>query len=131
MSIFKKTGKVIACYERITDPLANTQRVPARLYTENNDPAFDINNYKKYYIFAKFEQSEPETAVGIEGRTSTMYGNITIPYLWRDILNKTEFFDPFLNGSRFIKTGAAVDDESLFIVQSVQAVYLPQLGDIG
>lgn len=129
LEIFKRTGKVIACYERLDPPNELANRVPTSLVLGNRDAQEGSASYKKYFIFAKFERSDVENANAPEGRTSAVYGNIKVPYLYRQILAKTEYFDPYLNGSKFIKSGGTVDDENLFIYQAVTSTYLPELGE--
>lgn len=122
--IIKLNGRVIGCYLRNTLP--TPARVPTDIYA--NSPSPDTSNTTLYYIYAVFQQSISEDPVADAGLVGTVKGTLTIPYSYRDILNKTEFFDPYLNGSKFIKDGAALDDQSLMIIQAVKARYLPEIG---
>lgn len=122
--ILKQVGQVVACYQQ-TSGFANeaANRVPTDPYADNEAPP-EVD-YQVFYIFAQFEQDEPESLEQV-GAISTVTGTLTIPWIYKSYLAKTAYFDPYLNGSRFVKVGAGVDDESVIVVQRVKSIYLPQ-----
>lgn len=97
--------------------------MPTDPYADNVAP--DDSDYKIYYIFASFEQDEPEEFTQA-GKMAAITGTLTVPWIYRGYLAKTAYFDPYLNGSKFIKVGASIDDESILITQRVKSLYLPQ-----
>lgn len=126
--ILKKVGRVVACYQQIANfanELAN--RVPADPYQD--DLASTDDDYKIFYIFAAFQQDEAESFEQA-GKMASITGTLTIPWIYRAYIAQTAYFDPFLNGSKFIKVGAQVDDESVLITQRVKSLYLPQSPEV-
>lgn len=128
LNILRKVGRVIGCYQQISG-FANeaTDRVPADPYADNAAPV--EADYKLYYIFAEFVQDEPEETTQA-GRVASVTGTLTIPWIYKSILAQTAYFDPYLNGSKFIKVGAAVDSQNVLITQRVKAQYLPQSPEV-
>ena len=130
LNIIRKTGQIVACFEARAgaEDTELPDRVPTDLYAAVADPADIPANYTKYYIFALFENDIVESLDQI-GRESHVTGMLTIPMIYSSILKKTEYFDPYLNGSRFVRVGKPnVDDEGLFIFQAIQGEVLPDLG---
>lgn len=126
LHMIKTTGQKVACYWR--NQVLVPERVPQDLYDDSSSP--DDVNVTLYYIFATFSSTTTEDPTDPAGLRGTVFGTLIIPYQYRDIVNRTEYFDPYLNGSKFLKVGAIVDDQGITVTQKIRAEYLPQIGEI-
>lgn len=122
LAITKKVGRVIACYQQAAGPTV-PPKVPTDPYA--SAPALPDSSYTVFYIFGNFEQDEQQV-IDAGGRIAAVTGTITIPWIYKTYLNNTSYFDPYLNGSKFVKMGASIDDESVTVIQKVKSIYLPQ-----
>ena len=132
LEIIRSVGQVVACYQKRAGAGDSeiTDRVATDLYAAVSDPADTPANYSKYYIFALFERDIKETE-DIPGRETEVTGMLTVPMIYLSVLQKTDYFDPYLNGSRFERAGRSdIDEENLFIFQAIKGVVLPDLGDV-
>lgn len=110
---------------RQTDPNKDVY-TPGRLLDADTDaPESDL---KRIYIYGKFEETDVESYGNI-GRQREVNGVITVPMLYKTLLAQAEYIDPYNDGSRFTKDGAAVDEGRLFITQSIRSLSLKSVAD--
>ena len=125
LNIIRYTGRVIACYQQISGFPDPSVRIPTDPYAAAaGEPDAD---YKKYFIFASFKQTTGESTA-IEGQVTAVTGTLVVPRMYVDVLRVTAYFDPYCNGSKFIKVGAVVDEENIVVEQAIKSIYLPNQG---
>jgi hypothetical protein len=130
LRIFRATGRQMAMYVR-KDAFNPQVTVPARVPTDITAAAEvpGAVDHTLVYIFAYFD-SDDQQAMESAGSTSFITGTLTIPRMYKTLLDKAEYFDPFLNGSRFEKAGASPDAEGLFVFQKIKSVVNPTMGEV-
>jgi hypothetical protein len=121
LRIFNVVGKPILLYLRITPDAALPFNPAIDPFQKNEDP-IELNNYTKRYIKARFVEKDTQI-FDDNGRKKEVTGTITCPAIYRSLLAETEFVDPFLDGSRFVKVGAIVNEGRSMITQQIKSLY--------
>lgn len=130
LHIFNATGKVIQLIMRKDTPAPPVYdpTVSGNLFTRLEDPPEDSNHYLYRYIKAKFEEVDALTPAEA-GRQRTVKGIITVPLLFVSLLQAAEFVDPYLDGSRFVKTSAILDEGRIFATVQIQSQTLKNVAN--
>jgi hypothetical protein len=134
LEIFNRTGQIILLLvnNTVTTPPTYT---PGKLFSLPGSPASDIDpvenaaNYTSRFIRGRFAETDVEQTNG-PGRRRSVKGVITVPMLYKSILAQTEYIDPYLDGSRFIKSGAIVDESRLFATVNIESLSLTSEADV-
>lgn len=101
--------------------------VAGQLFAKDQAPLESTDIIK--FIRGKFEETDSEQD-GPAGRDRKVKGIITVPMLYRSYLAMAEYIDPYLDGSRFKKSGAIVDEGRIFITQMIESVYLKNTSEV-
>jgi hypothetical protein len=125
--IFNLTGTTMMLYLR-TDGDEPAPYTPGQLFSAGEDPT-DPSDYARLYVKGRFKETDDQT-FGPAGHQNAVTGIITIPMLYKSILAKAEYVDPYLNGSRFVRVGAIVDEGRIFITQRIMSIYNKDTADI-
>jgi hypothetical protein len=119
LRIFTLTGRTMLLWMQTTP--TNPTYVPGQLF--NSDQDLPDSGLTQKYIRGKFEETDAESS-GPEGKFRSVKGVIYVPMLYKAYLAQAEYIDPYLDGSRFKKSGAIVDEGRMFVTQSIESVSL-------
>lgn len=120
IEIFSNTGKPMTLY-LVSSTYVQQQGTRDDLFA-NAQPIPDTN-LVAVNIYGRFQETDTET-YGDSGLYRSVKGVITIPMLYKTLLAKSAYVDPYLDGSRFKKAGNVVDEGRLFVTQKIQSEYL-------
>ncbi len=128
LDIFRRTGTTINLIVRSVPP-STTYSGPGYLLSADTEPT-EVGSTTVVNIFGKFEEVDAQT-MGATGRERLVRGVITVPMMYRKILAKTEYINPYNDGvSRFRKIGAIVDEGRLFVTQQIESVSLANVSQV-
>jgi len=128
LRIFNHTGKVVQLIMRKGVITPGTY-VPGVLFTAHEDVTENPTNISTMYIKGKFEETDVQTPTEL-GRMKTVKGILTFPLLYVKYLQLAEYVDPYLDGSRFSKTGSIVDEGRLFATVELQSMTLTNTAEV-
>lgn len=128
LEIFNATGKVVQLWIRTGSKEPSTYTPGQNLFTTNEDPT-DASGYTTRYIKAKWDEHDIMNPSEL-GRQSIVKGTLIVPLLYVELLAQAEFVDPLLNGSRFTKRSAIVDEGRLFASVELESISLGNISQI-
>jgi len=111
----------------LTNPVSDNAYTPGNLFATDMD--ISEAALTKLFIFGEFKESDAEES-GKAGRQRIVRGTLRLPILYKNVLAQAEYIDPYNDGSRFRKNGAAVDEGHMMITQSLVSVSLVNKGDV-
>lgn len=126
VEIFTNTGKVLVLYIPTTGYTTNQGHYIDKFKGAQPIPDSDLIAVN---IYGKFLETDAET-FGDTGRYRLVKGIITVPMLYKKQLALCAYIDPYLDGSRFKKVGATVDEGRLFVTQRIESEYLTSTADV-
>lgn len=131
LEIFNATGTVMQLIIRTGSgiPPAYDPTVSGNLFTAESDPPEDSGDYTFRYIRGRFDETD-DMEPGQAGRLRVVKGIITVPILFKSLLAQAEYIDPYLDKSRFSKTGAIINEGRTFCTVTIQSVYLTSTSEV-
>ncbi len=127
LKIFRAAGKPMLLIVR-TDANTVPTYTPGQLFTSDTLPE-ETTDTNHVYIYGKFDETDVEE-FGTIGRKRLVKGIITVPMLYKSLLAAADFIDPYLDGSRFKKTGAIIDEGRIFCSQAITSFTLANTGEV-
>lgn len=124
-AMFRLSGRPILLITRTDNAPAYT---PGQLFATDTEPE-EASTTVKRYIFAKFEETDMEEFGG-SGRKRAVKGVLTVPMLYKAFLGEASYIDPYLDGSRFRKVGATVNESRSYITQAIEAFSLASPAEV-
>ncbi len=130
LEIFRATGKPMKLWIRNSAAILDSATyAPGNLFSNASDPIESDTNYTTRFIFGKFEEADAVTFDG-PGRRRAVSGVIVVPMLYKQLLSACEYVDPYLDGSRFVKLGAIIDESRLFCTLNIRSMSLQNPSEV-
>lgn len=105
--------------------------VPTDLFASGIEPVGDSAEFTTTYVLGQFSQTVLEQSITGIGREKQVSGIVEIPAIYKTLLAKADYIDPYNDGSLFMKVGkSTTDPQNLFVKQAITGVAFPDPAEI-